>query len=145
MPAISIFINLDVAKRHEKLILWKKYTPEEYQTYDNYSAINVNKVSEIPCDYGGVMGVPITFLDKYNPEQFEILGLLQSSTDEQADIPNLRYYNDFKEMRQDMSFTVSSGRKANGAPIIKEKLLKGIFFIQFFMQKNMYIQYMQEL
>lgn len=55
------------------------------------------------------MGVPITFLEKYNPEQFEILGLLQSSTDEQAGIPNLRYYNDFKGMRQDMSYRGSTG------------------------------------
>lgn len=121
------FTNLDIAKRHEKLILWKNYTPEEYQTYDNYDAINVNKVSEIPVDYDSVMGVPITFMDKYNPEQFEIIGLLQSSTDEQAGIPNLRYYNDFKEMRQDMSFTGASGGKANGNPVIKEKPLKGNF------------------
>ena len=67
------FTNLDIKKRHEKLILWKKYTPEEFPRYDNYNAINVNKVSDIPCDYDGVMGVPITFLDKYNPEQFEIV------------------------------------------------------------------------
>ncbi|MRJ10079.1 restriction endonuclease subunit M [Ornithobacterium rhinotracheale] len=67
------FTNLDHNKRHEKLILYKKYTPEEYPKYDNYDAINVNKVAEIPCDYDGVMGVPITFLDKYNPEQFEIV------------------------------------------------------------------------
>lgn len=67
------FTNLDIQKRHEKLILWKHYTPEEYPTYDNYPGINVDKVSEIPCDYDGVMGVPITFLDKYNPEQFEIV------------------------------------------------------------------------
>lgn len=72
---IGWFTNLDVAKRHEKLILWKKYTPEEYPKYDNYDAINVNKVSEIPCDYDGVIGVPITFLDKYNPDQFEIIGM----------------------------------------------------------------------
>ena len=72
---IGWFTNLDVAKRHEKLILWKNYTPEEYPKYDNYDAINVDKVSEIPCDYDGVMGVPITFLDKYNPEQFEIIGM----------------------------------------------------------------------
>ncbi len=71
---IGWFTNLDVAKRHEKLILWKNYTPEEYPKYDNYDAINVNKVSEIPCDYDGVMGVPVTFMDKYNPDQFEILG-----------------------------------------------------------------------
>lgn len=68
------FTNLDISKRHERLILWKNYTPEEYQKYDNYDAINVDKVSDIPCDYNGVMGVPITFLDKYNPEQFEIVG-----------------------------------------------------------------------
>lgn len=124
---IGWFTNLDVAKRHEKLILWKNYTPEEYPTYDNYDSINVNKVSDIPCDYNGVMGVPITFMDKYNPEQFEIVGLLQSSTNEQAGIPNLRYYNDFKEMRQDMSFTGASGGKANGNPVIKEKPVKGNF------------------
>ena len=69
------FTNLDHHKRHEDLILYKKYTPEEYPTYDNYNAINVNKVSEIPYDYEGVMGVPITFLDKYNPDQFEIVDI----------------------------------------------------------------------
>lgn len=121
------FTNMDIAKRHEKLILWKNYTPEDYPKYDNYDAINVNKTDEIPFDYDGIMGVPITFLYKYSPDQFEILGLLQSSTDEQAGIPNLRYYNDFKEMRQDMSFTGASGGKANGNPVIKEKPLKGNF------------------
>ena len=70
---ICWFTNLDIAKRHEEIILFKNYTPEEYPTYDNYDAINVNKTSEIPCDYYGVMGVPITFLDKYNPDQFEIV------------------------------------------------------------------------
>lgn len=73
------FTNLDHHKRHEELVLYKKYTPEEYPRYDNYAAINVNKVTEIPCDYEGVMGVPITFLDKYNPEQFEIVGLMAST------------------------------------------------------------------
>ena len=75
MGNICWFTNLDHSKRHEKLILYKKYTPEEYPKYDNYDAINVDKVANIPCDYDGVMGVPITFLDKYNPEQFEILDL----------------------------------------------------------------------
>ena len=74
VPAISVFTNLDIEKRHEKLILWKHYTPEEYPKYDNYDAINIDKVADIPCDYDGVMGVPITFLDKYNPDRFEILG-----------------------------------------------------------------------
>lgn len=67
------FTNLDHKKRHEDLVLYKKYTPEEYPKYDNYDAINVDKTADIPCDYEGVMGVPITFLDKYNPKQFEIV------------------------------------------------------------------------
>ena len=72
---ICWFTNLDISKRHEDLILYRTYNPEEYPTYDNYDAINVNKVAEIPMDYKGAMGVPITFLDKYNPDQFEILGI----------------------------------------------------------------------
>lgn len=75
---IQWFTNLDISKRHEELILYKKYTPQEYPTYDNYDAINVDKVANIPCDYDGVMGVPITFLDKYNPNQFEIIGATES-------------------------------------------------------------------
>jgi hypothetical protein len=67
------FTNLDHTKRHEPLDLYKKYNPEEYPKYDNYDAINVDKVCEIPLDYDGVMGVPISFLDKYCPEQFEIV------------------------------------------------------------------------
>ena len=78
------FTNLDIQKRHEKLILWQLYydddrnplpdADERYPRYDNYMAINVDRVANIPVDYEGVMGVPITFLDKYNPEQFEIVG-----------------------------------------------------------------------
>ena len=75
VKGVRWFTNLDYKEkeRHEDLILYKKYTPEEYPKYDNYDAINVDKTSEIPMDYDGAMGVPITFLDKYNPEQFEIL------------------------------------------------------------------------
>lgn len=65
--------NLDIKKRHEKLILRKNYKPAEFPKYDDYDAINVDKATEIPCDYAGAMGVPITFLDKYNPEQFELI------------------------------------------------------------------------
>ena len=67
--------NLDTNKRHEIMPLYKKFTSEEYPKFCNYDAINVNKATDIPYDYDGVMGVPITFLDKYNPEQFEIIGL----------------------------------------------------------------------
>ena len=69
------FTNLDIKKHHEKLILWKKYTPEEYPKYDNCDVINVDKYSEIPLDYDGIMGVPITFFDYYNSDQFEIIWL----------------------------------------------------------------------
>lgn len=73
---ICWFTNLDIKKRHEELILVKKYAghEDEYPTYENYDAIEVSKVSDIPFDYDGVMGVPITFLDKYSPDQFEIIG-----------------------------------------------------------------------
>lgn len=67
------FTNLEHNKRHERLDLYKHYNPEEYPKYDNYDAIEISKVCEIPMDYDGVMGVPITFLGKYCPEQFEIL------------------------------------------------------------------------
>ncbi len=69
------FTNLDISKRHELLTSYKKYSPKKYLKYDNYDAIEVSKLVEIPQDYDGVMGVPITFIDKYNPDQFEILGI----------------------------------------------------------------------
>jgi hypothetical protein len=69
------FTNLDLPKRHEKLLLYKTYNPGDYPTYDNYDAIEVSKTKDIPMDYDGAMGVPITFLDKHNPDQFEILGI----------------------------------------------------------------------
>ena len=71
----SWFTNLDHKKRNEELVLFKRYSPEEYPKYDNYDAINVNKTDHIPEDYAGQMGVPISFLDKHNPEQFEIIGM----------------------------------------------------------------------
>jgi len=69
------FTNLTHNKRNEKAILYRNYNPTDYPKYDNYDAIEVSKVKDIPCDYDGVMGVPITFLNGFNPEQFEILGL----------------------------------------------------------------------
>lgn len=70
------YTNLDIQKRHEKLILWKHFTPEEYPAYLNVdNAINVDSVDNIPFDYYGIIGVPITFLSKYNPDQFEIIGI----------------------------------------------------------------------
>lgn len=108
VPAISVFTNLDIQKRHEKLILWQRYydddgnplpdAEERCPHYDNYDAINVDRVADIPVDYKGVMGVPITFLDKYNPEQFEIVGM--SATAETMDTP-VQLGDDFiKEYRR---------------------------------------------
>ncbi len=75
------FTNLDILKRNDDLYLCETYKDHEkkYPKYDNYDAINVDKTKDIPCDYSGTMGVPITFLDKYNPEQFEILGMSASA------------------------------------------------------------------
>ena len=82
------FTNLDVRKRHEDILLYMKYTPEKYPHYDNYDAIEVSKTAEIPMDYFGVMGVPITFLDKYNPDQFEIVGKIDTGKIDKYNIAN---------------------------------------------------------
>jgi hypothetical protein len=73
VSGVTWFTNLEISKREEDIILYKEYTPDEYPKFDNYDAINVNKTKEIPKDYKGLMGVPITFLNKHNPEQFEII------------------------------------------------------------------------
>lgn len=75
MGNVRWYTNFDIDKRHEDLILYKKFNPNDYLKYDGYDALFIKKYSEIPYDYDGDMGVPITFLDKYNPEQFEIVGL----------------------------------------------------------------------
>lgn len=93
VSGVHWFTNLEIKKRHEELILYSKYNDSEYPRYDNYDAINVNKTNEIPMDYDGVMGVPITFLDKYNPEQFEIIG-----NEILLDIPKGRGYINGKRM-----------------------------------------------
>jgi hypothetical protein len=74
VSGVQWFTNLDISKRHEELVLFKKYNRKEYPKYDNYDAIEVSNTVDIPIDYAGVMGVPITFLNKFNPEQFEIIG-----------------------------------------------------------------------
>ncbi len=75
VSGVHWFTNLEINKRHEDLILYKKYTPEEYPKFENFDAINVDVTKDIPVDYEGYMGVPITFMDKYNPDQFEIIGV----------------------------------------------------------------------
>lgn len=75
MGNICWFTNIDTLKRHQEIVCYKKYTPAEFPRYDNYDAINVDKVADIPIDYEGEMGVPITFMHSYNPEQFEIIDI----------------------------------------------------------------------
>lgn len=113
---ICWFTNLDIRKRHEELILVKKYAghEDEYPKYDNYDAIEVSKVVNIPLDYAGVMGVPITFLDKYSPDQFEIVGLTQRGCHDES--LETKIYDDYWEMRPDGTRTGSSGNKTNGNP-----------------------------
>lgn len=74
VKGVRWFTNLEYPQRHEDLILYRKYDPTEYPTYANYNGIEVGRTVDIPIDYDGPMGVPITFLDKHNPDQFEILG-----------------------------------------------------------------------
>lgn len=93
MGSIMWFTNLDTTKRHEELALYKKYTSKEYPKYENFDAINVNKFKEIPCDYDGPMGVPVTFVDKYNPKQFEILGNLGSYAPDGYSLSSAIYIN----------------------------------------------------
>ena len=75
VPSITVYTNLYIKKRYKNLISHKKYNSNEYPKFENYNAINVNKISDIPCDYLGIMGVPVSFLNYYNPNQFEIIGL----------------------------------------------------------------------
>lgn len=96
VKGVRWFTNLDYEERHEELVLFHEYNPAKYPAYDNYNAIEVSKTNEIPADYRGAMGVPITFLDKHNPGQFEILGItdrdnnseLKTKTYKADDVPN---------------------------------------------------------
>ena len=85
MGNICWYTNLDTERRHEDMTLFRIYTPEEYPTYDNYDAIEVSKTADIPCGYYGVIGVPITFMTKHNPDQFEIVGVLNSGSANEYD------------------------------------------------------------
>jgi hypothetical protein len=102
------FTNLDVTKHSEPMTLYKRYTPAEYPHYDNYDAINVDVVSDIPYDYDGAIGVPITYLDKHNPEQFEILGWTRGR-DEFDAIPIRRYINAIQ--------IKADGKRSNGGKV----------------------------
>lgn len=122
VSGVMWFTNIDIAKRHESLILVKKYDPCLYPHYDNYDAINVDRTSEIPLDYSGMMGVPITFMDKYSPDQFDIIGIAKSG----AGDPKLKTKIYPRQQQIDKKGKVSTVTKLNDAPALKiSKPLEG--------------------
>lgn len=98
VSGVMWFTNLDIKKRHENLILYRRYNPVDYPKYETYDGIDINATSEIPCDYDGVMGVPKTFMDKYNPDQFEILGYEREDENIKVGIKNMpeEFLNHYK-------------------------------------------------
>jgi Adenine-specific methyltransferase EcoRI len=114
MGNMAWFTNLDTSKRHDTITLYKRYSPEEYPRYDNYDAIEVARYTDIPYDFDGAMGVPITFLDKYSPDQFEILGWTRGR-DEFDARPSKRYVN-ARQVKPDG--TESNGGKVNTGPTL---------------------------
>ena len=117
VQGVRWFTNLDHGRRHEALHpmteaeVIKFGTKKQFQKYDNYNAIEVSLVKNIPSDYKGIMGVPVSFLDKYNPEQFEILGATQRGCHDE--VPDTKKYDDYWEVRQNGQKTGSSGGKTN--------------------------------
>lgn len=126
VKGVRWWTNLDYKERHEKLILYKKYTPEEYPKFDNYDAINIDKVSDIPFDYDGLMGVPITFLDKYNPEQFEIIA--SSQTGCHPDSMVLKKYSDYYGYTQDRKSNGRTGATMGNNPILVKDDKKHVYY-----------------
>ena len=98
------------------MILYRRYTPDDYPTYDNYDAIEVSKLRDIPADYSGAMGVPVTILNRYNPDQFELLGVAYLWDDR---FKSHTFYDDYIEIRPDGTRTGMSGKKANGLAVMR--------------------------
>lgn len=111
------FTNLDFSKRHEDLILFRRYEPDAYPLIDNFSAINVNATTEIPADYEGVMGVPLTFLDKHNPDQFEIVGITRAWSKDATKVYPKQIQVDPNGRRSEVSKLNDSGAIELEAPL----------------------------
>lgn len=120
------FTNLDIRKRHDNIILIRKYSKEDFPSYDNYDAIEVSKVKDIPYDYEGLMGVPITFLGKYNPDQFEILGMTKTPIcfQNKEEAKRNKIYSDVVQFKNGKE--QGSGNKINDGPaILLKEPIKG--------------------
>lgn len=126
VKGVRWFTNIDYKKRHEDLILYKHYLADEYPKYDNYDAINVNKTLDIPLDYSGVMGVPITFLDKYSPDQFEIVGETSGRKDFDKEAwPTIKYEN---TKQHSANGKITNGSKANTGPELRVDEPTGTYY-----------------
>ena len=124
---IRWYTNLPVKISHKKLELTKYYNEKDYPKYDNYNAIEVSKVADIPCDYDGVMGVPITFLDSYNDEQFELLGITRGRSDFNKLYNPIKIY--INCVQHNLDGTLSTGDKLNtGATLITNPSLSEIYY-----------------
>ena len=125
VSGVTWLTNLDHSKRHEDLILYKKFNKDEYLRYDNYDSINVDKTKEIPMDYKGIMGVPITFMYKYNPDQFEIMGMTSGRNEFEA-VPTKKYKD---PIQINSDGTKINGSKANtSAAILWKKKPDGVYY-----------------
>lgn len=128
VKGVRWFTNLDHNKRHEEIDLTCHFSPEEYPQYDNFEAIDVGQTLDIPFDYEGIMGVPITFLDKYCPDQFEIIGLSQIGCHDL--LPDTKKYNSYKEIIRETDIpTKSSGGKTNENAVLKGKGTKKTYYL----------------
>jgi hypothetical protein len=128
VKGVRWFTNLDHNKRHEELDLVCHFSPDAYPSYDNFAAVDVGQTSDIPFDYNGVMGVPVTFLDKYCPEQFDIIGLSQIGCHDL--LPDTKKYNSYKEVIRDTDLpTKSSGGKTNENAVLKGKGTKKTYYL----------------
>ena len=121
VSGVNWFTNMEIPKRHEELDLVCHYSPENYPHYDNYDAIEVGITADVPCDYEGVMCVPITFLDKYNPDQFEIIGMAKRG----AGDPRLRSkvytkadYQNYSDLNATPTLWCKGGKLFNTYPRI---------------------------
>ena len=128
VSGVGWFTNLEIPKQNEELDLVCRYSPEEYPQYDNFDAIDVGKTQDIPCDYAGIMGVPVTFIEKFCSEQFEIVGLSQIGCHDL--LPDKKRYNSYKEIiRETDKPTKSSGGKTNENAVLPGKGTKKTYYL----------------
>lgn len=121
VKGVRWFTNLDTSKRHEPIALTCRYTPDEYPHYENYNAIDVSRTQNIPIDYDGIMGVPITFLDKYSPDQFEIVMLANGNARTNASVKTLTEVGYRPHSEDKGGVGIINGRRVYARILIRRK------------------------